>query len=73
MRLRRWFTREKEEETGEQQQQQQQQQEVEVVETNKLKVAYTNVDGLLSSILQIKDYLSSEKPVHDKNKIEGRD
>ena len=31
-------------------------------ETNKLKVAYTNVDGLLSSILEIKDYVSSEKP-----------
>ena len=30
-------------------------------ETIKLKVAYTNVDGLLSSILEIKDYLSSEK------------
>ena len=30
--------------------------------TNKLKVAYTNVDGLLSSILEIKDYLASEKP-----------
>ena len=30
--------------------------------TIKLKVAYTNVDGLLSSILEIKDYVSSEKP-----------
>ena len=30
--------------------------------SNKLKVAYTNVDGLLSSILEIKDYLSSQKP-----------
>ena len=30
--------------------------------SNKLKVAYTNVDGLLSSMLEIKDYLSSQKP-----------
>ena len=29
--------------------------------SNKLKVAYTNVDGLLSSMLEIKDYSSSKK------------
>ena len=26
--------------------------------SNKLKVAYTNVDGIISSMLEIKDYLS---------------
>ena len=31
-------------------------------ENNKLKVTYTNVDGLLSIILEVKEYLSSEKP-----------
>ena len=30
--------------------------------SNKLKVAYTNVDGLLSSMLEIKECLSSQKP-----------
>ena len=29
--------------------------------SDKLKVAYTNVDGLLSSMLEIKDYSSSKK------------
>ena len=30
--------------------------------SNKLKVAHTNVDGLLSSMLEIKECLSSQKP-----------
>ena len=29
---------------------------------DKLKVAYTNVDGLISSMLEIKDYLRNQKP-----------
>ena len=41
--------------------------------TIKLKVAYRNVDGLLSSIVEIKDYLSTRCVLHDGNKIEGRD
>ena len=42
---------------------------------DKLKVAYTNVDGLISSMLEIKDYIEEWKTrlvLHGGNKIKGR-